>query len=56
MSNLPDIPVPFPEYADAAERRRRTHPVAVGPLLELLQRRPELAGRGVSYVAEAVTA
>lgn len=44
------------EYADRADRRRRTHPVSLEPLRELLERRPELAGMGVSYVLEAVTA
>lgn len=54
---MTDIPVPFPEYAEKAHRGARRPPVDVSQrLAELLERRPELAGLGVTYVLEAVTA
>ena len=57
MSNLPEIPVPFPDYAEKAHRGARRPPVDVSQrLAELLERRPELAGLGVTYVLEAVRA
>ena len=57
MSNLPDIPAPFPEYAEKARLGVRKPPVDVSQrLADLLARRPDLAGLGVTYVLEAVCA
>ncbi len=54
MNDLTDI---FPEYAEKARLGGRRPPVDVWQrLADLLERRPDLAGLGVSYVLEAVCA
>ena len=56
MSNLPDIPAPFPEYAEKAGRRAPGHPPAdfLPRMVGLLARRPDLEGIGITYLVEAV--
>lgn len=54
MNDLPDI---FPEYAEKARLGVRKPPTdASQRLADLLARRPDLAGLGVTYVLEAVCA
>lgn len=54
---MTDLPAVFPEYAEKARLGGRRPPVDVWQLLaDLLERRPDLAGLGVTYVLEAVCA
>lgn len=54
VNDLPDI---FPEYAEKARLGVRKPPVDVSQrLADLLARRPDLAGLGVTYILEAVCA
>lgn len=54
---MTDLPAVFPEYDEKARLVSRRPPRDVSRrLAELLERRPDLAGMGVSYVLEAVCA
>lgn len=55
---MTDLPSVFPEYVEKAARLVGRRPPAdlAARLAELLERRPDLAGVGVSYVLEAVCA